>query len=127
MKPVQLKPNGAGATSPGASTGIAASGTQPIITANVTKPYSGSDRYNAHLKLRCIQSWPRIARTAAGIVTATAITAGLKPNSVCSPCIINTRLTMLNPADLADVGQRVLKRILGVQDRAMELPDGAIL
>ncbi|MBK5552112.1 phosphoenolpyruvate--protein phosphotransferase [Pseudomonas sp. TH03] len=30
-------------------------------------------------------------------------------------------------ADLADVGQRVLKRILGVQDRAMELPDGAIL
>ncbi len=30
-------------------------------------------------------------------------------------------------ADLADVGQRVLKLILGVEDRAMELPDGAIL
>lgn len=30
-------------------------------------------------------------------------------------------------ADLADVGQRVLKRILGVQDRALELPEGAIL
>ncbi|MGF6204346.1 phosphoenolpyruvate--protein phosphotransferase [Pseudomonas frederiksbergensis] len=30
-------------------------------------------------------------------------------------------------ADLADVGQRVLKQILGVQDRALELPDGAIL
>lgn len=29
--------------------------------------------------------------------------------------------------DLADVGQRVLKLILGVQDRAMALPDGAIL
>ncbi|MHC8409768.1 phosphoenolpyruvate--protein phosphotransferase [Pseudomonas sp. Hz4] len=30
-------------------------------------------------------------------------------------------------ADLADVGQRVLKLILGVQDQAMELPEGAIL
>ncbi|MGE8144839.1 phosphoenolpyruvate--protein phosphotransferase [Pseudomonas frederiksbergensis] len=30
-------------------------------------------------------------------------------------------------ADLADVGQRVLKQILGVQDRALEMPDGAIL
>ena len=30
-------------------------------------------------------------------------------------------------ADLADVGQRVLKRILGVQDQALELPEGAIL
>ncbi|WP_439877876.1 phosphoenolpyruvate--protein phosphotransferase [Pseudomonas prosekii] len=30
-------------------------------------------------------------------------------------------------ADLADVGQRVLKRILRVEDRAMALPDGAIL
>lgn len=30
-------------------------------------------------------------------------------------------------ADLADVGQRVLKQILGVQDHAMELPEGAIL
>ncbi|APV38895.1 phosphoenolpyruvate--protein phosphotransferase [Pseudomonas frederiksbergensis] len=30
-------------------------------------------------------------------------------------------------ADLADVGQRVLKRILGVQDQAMELPEAAIL
>ncbi|WP_213938421.1 phosphoenolpyruvate--protein phosphotransferase [Pseudomonas sp. dw_612] len=30
-------------------------------------------------------------------------------------------------ADLADVGQRVLKRILGVTDRALDLPDGAIL
>ncbi|MHC8290859.1 phosphoenolpyruvate--protein phosphotransferase [Pseudomonas sp. XS1P51] len=30
-------------------------------------------------------------------------------------------------ADLADVGQRVLKLILGVQDHAMELPEGAIL
>ena len=30
-------------------------------------------------------------------------------------------------ADLADVGQRVLKLILGIQDRALELPDRAIL
>ncbi|PWE45153.1 phosphoenolpyruvate--protein phosphotransferase [Pseudomonas prosekii] len=30
-------------------------------------------------------------------------------------------------ADLADVGQRVLKRILRVEDRALALPDGAIL
>jgi phosphoenolpyruvate-protein phosphotransferase len=30
-------------------------------------------------------------------------------------------------ADLEDVGQRVLKKILGVEDRALELPDGAIL
>jgi phosphoenolpyruvate-protein phosphotransferase len=30
-------------------------------------------------------------------------------------------------ADLGDVGQRVLKLILGVQDQAMELPEGAIL
>jgi phosphoenolpyruvate-protein phosphotransferase len=30
-------------------------------------------------------------------------------------------------ADLVDVGQRVLKLILGVQDQAMELPEGAIL
>ncbi|MEO6678211.1 MAG: phosphoenolpyruvate--protein phosphotransferase [Pseudomonas sp.] len=30
-------------------------------------------------------------------------------------------------ADLADVGQRVLKLILGVQDHAIELPEGAIL
>ncbi|MHC8396679.1 phosphoenolpyruvate--protein phosphotransferase [Pseudomonas sp. LB3P93] len=30
-------------------------------------------------------------------------------------------------ADLADVGQRVLKLILGVRDQAMELPEGAIL
>ncbi|WP_283183107.1 phosphoenolpyruvate--protein phosphotransferase [Pseudomonas svalbardensis] len=30
-------------------------------------------------------------------------------------------------ADLADVGQRVLKLILGIQDQAMELPEGAIL
>lgn len=30
-------------------------------------------------------------------------------------------------ADLADVGQRVLKLILGVEDQAMELPEGAIL
>ena len=30
-------------------------------------------------------------------------------------------------ADLADVGQRVLKLILGVQDHAIDLPDGAIL
>ncbi|KPG94073.1 PTS mannose transporter subunit IIC [Pseudomonas sp. RIT-PI-q] len=30
-------------------------------------------------------------------------------------------------ADLADVGQRVLKLILGVEDRVMALPDGAIL
>ncbi|WP_415757772.1 phosphoenolpyruvate--protein phosphotransferase [Pseudomonas sp. LT1P18] len=30
-------------------------------------------------------------------------------------------------ADLTDVGQRVLKLILGVQDQAMELPEGAIL
>lgn len=30
-------------------------------------------------------------------------------------------------ADLADVGQRVLKLILGVKDQAMELPEGAIL
>jgi phosphoenolpyruvate-protein phosphotransferase len=30
-------------------------------------------------------------------------------------------------ADLADVGQRVLRLILGVQDNAMDLPDGAIL
>ncbi|MDN3219263.1 phosphoenolpyruvate--protein phosphotransferase [Pseudomonas nunensis] len=30
-------------------------------------------------------------------------------------------------ADLADVGQRVLKQILGVQDHAIDLPEGAIL
>ena len=30
-------------------------------------------------------------------------------------------------ADLADVGQRVLKLILGVQDQAIELPEGSIL
>lgn len=30
-------------------------------------------------------------------------------------------------ADLADVGQRVLKLILGAQDQAMELPEGSIL
>ncbi|UWF48247.1 phosphoenolpyruvate--protein phosphotransferase [Pseudomonas sp. N3-W] len=30
-------------------------------------------------------------------------------------------------ADLADVGQRVLKRILGVQDQVMDVPEGAIL
>ncbi|RON48617.1 phosphoenolpyruvate--protein phosphotransferase [Pseudomonas frederiksbergensis] len=30
-------------------------------------------------------------------------------------------------ADLEDVGQRVLKQILGVQDRALALPEGAIL
>ncbi|MNI81019.1 hypothetical protein D3C81_1464790 [compost metagenome] len=103
MKPVQLKPSGSRATSPSASAGSTASGTQPITTATVTRPYSGNDRYNAHLKLRCIQSWPRIASTAAGMVTATAITAGLKPNSVCSPCIISTRLTMLKPANTNSV------------------------
>ncbi|MNF84625.1 hypothetical protein D3C84_669960 [compost metagenome] len=103
MKPVQLKPSGAGAASPGARAGSTASGTQPMTTARVTRPYSGNDRNNAHLKLRCIQSWPRIARMVAGTVTATAINAGSKPKSVCRPCIINTRLTMLKPANTNSV------------------------
>jgi len=51
---------------------------------------------------------------------ATEATAGLF-KSLGSPLLAE------RAADLADVGQRVLKQILGTQDRALELPEGAIL
>ncbi|VVM73546.1 hypothetical protein PS645_01889 [Pseudomonas fluorescens] len=52
--------------------------------------------------------------------TATETTAALFMN-------MGSPLLAERAADLADVGQRVLQLVLGVQDHAMDLPDGAIV